>query len=112
MSGAVHDFQEDSVAFSRTGALWLWEALMQWDDPARDDEFRACATGIRDAVKSELLPNSYVNLSAHQGAEWVRGLYGSPEKFRRLQELKAEWDPRNLLRFNKNIEPATAQAVA
>jgi hypothetical protein len=64
------------------------------------------------ALKPHLLSNSYVNLTAHQGEEWVRGLYGSPEKFQRLQALKAEWDPRNLLRFNKNIEPATAGTAA
>jgi hypothetical protein len=107
VSGAVHDFDEDSVAFSRTGAMWLWEAVVQWDEPARDDEFLAFTAEALASVKPHVLSNSYVNLTAHQGEEWLRGLYGSPRKFRRLQVLKAEWDPRNLLRFNKNIEPAS-----
>jgi FAD/FMN-containing dehydrogenase len=107
VSGAVHDFDEDSVAFSRTGAMWLWEAVVQWDDPARDDQFLAFTAEALASVKPHVLSNSYVNLTAHQGEEWLRGLYGSPRKFRRLQALKAEWDPRNLLRFNKNIEPAS-----
>jgi hypothetical protein len=110
LSGAFHDFDEDSVAFSRIGTNWLWEALVQWDDPARDDEFLAFTADVLAAAKPHLLPNSYVNLTAHQGEEWLRGLYGSEEKFRRLQELKANWDPRNLLRFNKNIAPATVTA--
>lgn len=110
LSGAFHDFDEDSVAFSRRGAMWLWEALVQWDNPARDDDFLDFTKRVRAAVKPHLLSNSYVNLTANQGASWIRGLYGSSEKFRRLQELKAEWDPRNLLRFNKNIKPADAEA--
>jgi FAD/FMN-containing dehydrogenase len=112
LSGALHDFDEDSVAFSRAGTSWLWEAIGQWDNPERDDEFLDFTQSVLDAAHPQLLPNSYVNLLAHQGQEWLRGLYGSPEKFQRLQELKAEWDPRNLLRFNKNIEPAAAPAAA
>ncbi|WP_063047018.1 FAD-binding oxidoreductase [Nocardia pseudovaccinii] len=106
VSGAVHEFDEDSVAFSRTGAMWLWEALVGWDAPDRDEEFLGFTARVLDALKPHILSNSYVNLTAHQGEEWLRGLYGSPEKFRRLQQLKSEWDPRNLLRFNKNIEPS------
>jgi FAD/FMN-containing dehydrogenase len=112
LSGACHDFGEDSAAFSRTGATWLWEAVVGWEDPARDEEFLGFTERVLAALKPHLLSNSYVNLTAHQGEEWVRGLYGSPEKFQRLQALKAEWDPRNLLRFNKNIEPATAGTAA
>ncbi|MGO4755858.1 BBE domain-containing protein [Streptomyces sp. 2MCAF27] len=33
-------------------------------------------------------------------------MYGSEAKYRRLAEIKAVWDPRNLLRHNKNIAPA------
>ncbi|MEH0421422.1 FAD-binding oxidoreductase [Streptomyces sp. B21-083] len=107
VNGAVHDFDEDSTAFSRTGATWLWEVVVQWDDPARDADFLDFTTDVHASVQPYVLSNSYVNLTANQGEEWIRGLYGSPEKFRRLQALKAEWDPRNLLRFNKNIEPAS-----
>lgn len=105
LSGAFHDFDEDSVAFSRTGTQWLWEALVAWDNPARDDDFLNFTADVLAATKPYLLSNSYVNLVAHQGEEWLRGLYGSEQKFRRLQELKSRWDPRNLLRFNKNIAP-------
>ncbi|KND26158.1 BBE domain-containing protein [Streptomyces acidiscabies] len=54
--------------------------------------------------------NAYTNLTQDQSAEWRRGVWGGEAKYRRLRELKAEWDPRNLLRFNKNIEPAAPSA--
>jgi hypothetical protein len=33
---------------------------------------------------------------------------GAPYRYARLERAKADWDPQNLLRFNKNIEPAEA----
>jgi hypothetical protein len=52
------------------------------------------------------LGNGYVNLSLDRGPEWLRGLYGSADKYERIERVKTAWDPRNLLRHNKNIAPA------
>jgi len=52
------------------------------------------------------LPNGYVNLSTDRGAEWLRNLYGSPEKWDRVVALKREWDPDNRLSHNKNVTRA------
>ncbi|MFD7281104.1 BBE domain-containing protein [Streptomyces sp. NPDC059862] len=46
-------------------------------------------------------------LTQDQGEAWRREVFGSETKYRRLAEIKAVWDPRNLLRCNKNIAPAT-----
>jgi FAD/FMN-containing dehydrogenase len=54
------------------------------------------------------LGNGYVNLSTDRGAEWLEGLYGSPEKWQRICALKAEWDPENRLSHNKNVARAQA----
>jgi hypothetical protein len=51
-----------------------------------------------------MLANGYVNLTSDRGPEWLRGLYGKPEKYARLLAAKAKWDPQNLLRFNKNFK--------
>jgi hypothetical protein len=40
-----------------------------------------------------------VNTTSHTGSE---------AKHRRLTTVKAAWDPRNLLRHNKNITPENA----
>ncbi|MFJ8716168.1 BBE domain-containing protein [Streptomyces violaceus] len=49
--------------------------------------------------------NCYISLSTDNGPEWRRGVWGSPAKYARLEQAKADWDPCNLLRFNKNIQP-------
>jgi FAD/FMN-containing dehydrogenase len=107
MGGAIsEDFDEDSAAFSRAGAAWLWEAVGQWDERAQDSTYDAWTERAAADVEADLRANGYVNLSTDRGPEWLRGLYGSAHKYRRLLEAKLQWDPGNLLRFNKNFEPA------
>ena len=48
----------------------------------------------------------YLNMLGDEGVDRVKAAYG-PEKFGKLQALKAKWDPTNLFRHNQNIPPAT-----
>jgi hypothetical protein len=111
LGGANFDFDEDSKAYSRAGAEWLWETLGQWDPADKDDEYQGWVDGVMNALIPHSLPNGYVNLSTDRGAEWLRNLYGSQEKWERVCALKAEWDPENRLSYNKNVARAQ-QAVA
>ncbi|MCR8945137.1 FAD-dependent oxidoreductase [Streptomyces sp. OUCMDZ-4982] len=109
MGGAIsEDFAEDSVAFSREGANWFWETVTQWDEPEDSPVHLAWADTLHTELKPHLRDNCYINLSTDLGPEWRRHAWGSPGKYERLQQAKAEWDPLNLLRFNKNIEPGPA----
>jgi FAD/FMN-containing dehydrogenase len=108
LGGAIsEDVDEDATAFSRAGASWLWEAAFQWAEPEHDALFDAWADATLAAMRPHTLPNAYINLTEDQGEEWRRGVYGSEAKHRRLTEIKTAWDPRNLLRHNKNITPTT-----
>jgi FAD/FMN-containing dehydrogenase len=89
----------------------LWEVLGQWDPVDKDAEYVGWVDGAMDALTPHSLTNGYVNLSTDRGAEWLRGLYGSPEKWDRICALKAEFDPDNRLSHNKNVTRARA-AVA
>jgi FAD/FMN-containing dehydrogenase len=106
LAGRVHEIDEDAMAFSRSGSAWLWELVQQWDEPDRDDEFTSWGDALLDKVRPYELGNGYVNLSLDRGPEWLRGLYGSADKYERIERVKTAWDPRNLLRHNKNIAPA------
>ncbi|QOV36675.1 FAD-binding oxidoreductase [Streptomyces ferrugineus] len=110
LGGAIsEDVNEDDMAFSRTGASWLWECAPVWTERDQDARFDAWADATTSALRPYTLPNAYTNLTEDQGEAWRRGVFGSEAKYRRLAEVKAVWDPRNLLRHNKNIAPATGE---
>ncbi|CAN7152217.1 FAD-binding oxidoreductase [Trinickia sp. LjRoot230] len=111
LGGANFDFDEDSAAYSREGAYWLWEVLGQWDVPEKDAEYDSWVDGVMNALNPHSLRNGYVNLSTDRGAKWLRNLYGSANKWERICALKAEFDPHNRLRHNKNIARAQAAFV-
>jgi FAD/FMN-containing dehydrogenase len=108
LGGANDDFDEDSKAYSREGAQWLWEVLGQWDPPSSDGDYDGWVDGVMDALIPFSLRNGYVNLSTDRGAEWLEGLYGSAEKWQRICALKEQWDPDNRLSHNKNVTRAVA----
>jgi hypothetical protein len=112
LGGANDDFDEDSCAYSRAGAAWLWEVLGQWDPVEADEAYQGWVDGTMDALTPYSLKNGYVNLSTDRGAEWLRGLYGSEEKWKRIVALKQEWDPDNRLSHNKNIIRALEPVAA
>ncbi|MER5432424.1 FAD-binding oxidoreductase [Streptomyces sp. NPDC002588] len=106
LGGAIsEDVAEDAMAFSREGAAWLWEAVSMWDADEHDSQYEESAKHIAEAIRPHALASGYTNLTDDRGEEWRRGVHGSEAKYRRLQAVKAAWDPDNLLRFNKNIAP-------
>jgi FAD/FMN-containing dehydrogenase len=76
-----------------------------WDAPEHDPQYEESANHVTEAMRPHALTAGYTNLTDDQGEEWRRGVHGSEAKYRRLQAVKATWDPNNLLRFNKNIAP-------
>ncbi|KJK82434.1 hypothetical protein H634G_02628 [Metarhizium anisopliae BRIP 53293] len=106
LGGANLDFPEDSTAYSRRGANWMWEVLGMWDTPDKDAEFVRWVDGVMAAMTPLSLRNGYVNLSCDQGPEWLRNLYGSRDKWARICALKKAFDPHNRLRYNKNVARA------
>lgn len=97
---------ENSTAYSRTGANWMWEVLGQWDNPEKDEVYVGWVDLVMNTLHPHSLQNGYVNLSTDRGPEWLRCIYGSPEKWEDLYRLKVKYDPDNLLYYNKNITRA------
>ena len=50
------------------------------------------------------MERNYVNEQGEVGNNVARQAYGA-EKYRRLAQLKARFDPHNLFRLNQNIRP-------
>ena len=106
IDGALNRLSEDHCpAGNRTAAAVLnitasWEkaeddhANIQWARTAWED-MRRFSTG-----------GTYVNfLTEEEAGERILAAYGN--NYQQLAQVKSKWDPNNLFRINKNIEPAS-----
>ena len=82
---AVRDVPPDDTAFPvRDRGRWLIHAMAKWRDPAADDAAVRWVDGIVAATRAVGETGSYL---ADPDADRV------PARYRRLQEVKAAWDP-------------------
>jgi FAD/FMN-containing dehydrogenase len=104
--GAIARVPEDATAFVERNADWNIHYLSLWADPADTEANIAFTRGFSSAMKPWATGRAYLNMLGDEGLDRVKAAYG-PEKYARLQELKAKWDPTNLFRHNQNIPPKT-----
>jgi len=104
LGGAMRDVGDDETAFNGRSS---GHTVNINGNATTADAFPAERDWVR-SFWSELEPHNvgaYVNFLMDEGEERVRRSYG-PEKYRRLQLLKRQWDPDNFFRLNQNIAPA------
>ncbi|KAJ6789502.1 hypothetical protein PWT90_07162 [Aphanocladium album] len=106
LGGANGDVNEDSMAYSRKGAFWLFECYASNSDRSGDEAFAGWVEEGKMTLSAYSLSNAYINLSCDNGPKWLSTAYGSPEKWDKLCQLKMKYDPKNLLCHNKNTTRA------
>lgn len=104
--GAIARVADDATAFGQRDAPWNVHFLSMWPDPADSERNIAYNRAIATAMQPWTTGRAYLNFIGDEGLGRVEAAYG-PERFARLQALKAQWDPANLFRHNQNIPPAT-----
>lgn len=110
MGGAVARVPRDATAYSGRDAAHTMSIDAVWladqGDTVRKAEI-AWARAFADALRP-YRAGVYVNfLDADDGASHVREAYGE-DIFQRLAKVKAEYDPENVFRNNKNVPPDAA----
>jgi FAD/FMN-containing dehydrogenase/catechol 2,3-dioxygenase-like lactoylglutathione lyase family enzyme len=111
MGGAVTRVSEGETAFTFRHAAHALEVLPSWaerEDPAPHLQWMR---EVRAAVSSSSLGAGYVNFLGEEGQERIRAAYGR-DTYQRLAAIKRAVDPSNRFRFNQNIVPAGAPAIA
>ena len=73
-------------------------------DPANVEAIGAWSRGYQEALHPYSAGGAYVNMMMDEGPDRVRASYRG--NYERLAQIKAEYDPENLLRINQNIPPA------
>jgi FAD/FMN-containing dehydrogenase len=101
---AVRALPDDATAFpARNGGRWLVHPVGLWAAPADDAANVAWVTDLRDAVRRHGETGSYLNLDDPDDARirWAMG----DARYRRLQRVKAAWDPEDVFHHCTHIAP-------
>jgi FAD/FMN-containing dehydrogenase len=106
LGGAAKRGATGDTATSHLGREFIVNYQASWEDPALDADL----IGWAKQNHASLLPYAsghYVNfMTADEVKDPAREAY-EPELLARLQQVKAQYDPANVFRFNKNITPAS-----
>ena len=100
--GAATRVDPQATAFVHRQDQWDSDIISQWTDPADDEKN---ITWTRNFWK-EIEPFTkgvYVNHLDADDNTRIRNAYG--ENYKRLQEIKQQYDPGNLFHLNNNIVP-------
>ncbi|HVQ17821.1 MAG TPA: FAD-binding oxidoreductase [Actinomycetes bacterium] len=104
INGAVHQVQSDATAFAYRDANFATVIAGMWPDPADNEQNTQWVRDYYDATAPLSEEGGYVNFMADDDQGRVQSNYKG--NYDRLAQLKREYDPANLFRFNQNIQPA------
>lgn len=105
LHGAPKDVDGDFSALGFRRAAFNVSATAVWVNPADDEEHAEWARATAAAIEPWSLGGGYANyMQADEPIERVRAAFGDAA-FDRLQALKTQFDPTNVLRRNQNIPP-------
>jgi FAD/FMN-containing dehydrogenase len=102
--GAAARVGVKDTAFPHRSEGYNFLILAEWMDPADNERCVAWARETYDRMKPFLGAARYVNyLGDDETGEPLVDAYGP--NYRRLQQIKAHYDPSNFFRMNQNIRP-------
>jgi len=107
LGGAVSDIAPDATAYAHRDAEFLVDVSATWHDPAADEAHVEWAEVAWRALRESGATREgfYPGFPGFAtGEERARMAYG--DNLDRLAELKAEYDPENLLNSDLNVAPA------
>ncbi len=105
LHGAPQDVDGDFSALAFRRAAFNVSAMAVWHDSSDDDEHVRWARDTVASIEPWSLGGGYANyMQADEPIERIRAAFGDAA-FGRLQALKRQYDPTNVLRRNQNIPP-------
>lgn len=103
VDGAAHEVGSDETAWNKRDAQWSMVIVGVDPDPENTDKIKTWARDYWEAVHPHTLGGSYINFMMEEGQDRVEASYGN--NYKRLQKVKAKYDPDNFFHINQNIKP-------
>jgi FAD/FMN-containing dehydrogenase len=100
--GAVSRVPDDATASSGRDAAFMIHPIGAWEDPADDERHISWVRSVSEAMQPHTTGGVYLNFMTD--TDRVSAGYGDA-KYQRLVQLKRQYDPDNVFRFNQNIKP-------
>ena len=105
IEGALNRLEQGHSPVGNRDARYVLNVAGSWEQAAEDRANIDWVRGAWNDMKSFSTGGTYVNfLTEDEGPERIAAALGKGR--RRLAEVKAKWDPQNMFRTNRNIEPA------
>jgi FAD/FMN-containing dehydrogenase len=105
VAGALNDRADDDGAVGNRDAHYIGGCNATWPPGAPADPHVAWARNAWERIRPFSTGGNYVNFQlAEDDATRTAAAYGN--NYQRLQRVKADCDPDNLFRVNRNIPPA------
>ncbi len=102
--GVLGEIDPDSTPLGQRGATWVSHPFATWENAADDDANIGWVRDYRKANAPFTTGGVYLNFIGDEGDERIKAAFG-PEKYDRLAQIKAEYDPGNVFAGNQNIRP-------
>jgi hypothetical protein len=107
IGGALNRLGNDHSAVGNRAARYVLNVAGFWEQAADDDANIEWARAAWNDMKAFSTSGTYINfLTGDEGPERTRAALGAG--LQRLAAIKAAWDPENMFRTNRNIEPVRA----
>ncbi len=104
--GAIARVSDEATPMTHRDVRWISHPFAMWDVAEDATANIDWAQSFRRDIAAHTNGGVYLNFIGHEGEERIKAAFGDA-KFRRLQQVKADWDPSNVFQGNQNIRPAS-----
>ena len=103
VGGAAGRVAVDATAFPQRSSHFVMNVHARWREPEMDQACIGWARQLFEAAKPHAAGTAYINFMPEDEIDRIEAAYGV--NYRRLAEVKRQYDPQNLFRLNQNVKP-------
>ena len=104
MGGAIGQHSNGHSAVGNRNANYVFNVTASWEKPEDDAANIEWARASWNELKRFSTGGTFINfLNDEETGDRIQAAYGS--NYERLARVKAAWDPQNMFRSNKNVQP-------
>ncbi|MBW9062833.1 FAD-binding oxidoreductase [Rhizobium herbae] len=103
VGGAAGRIAAGATAFPQRNSHFVMNVHARWREAAMDQACIGWARQLFEAAKPHSAGTAYINFMPEDETDRVEAAYG--DNYKRLAQIKQQYDPQNLFRMNQNVRP-------